>query len=526
MRILLAAAAGLLVLATGAFADTPSPEAAATIVLYNSNQPASLALAEYYAAKRDIPKNQLVGVPCSGDEEIDRDEYLVNIEAPLRRAFNRFEWWQLDRNSDGDEYVVSSKMRFVAVIRGVPLKIRPDGALPPPPLPEGFPPNSPMEMLLQHNEASVDSELSALFALRENLPAFLINPYYRRFTPILQVPPNQSPLLVCRLDGPSDALVRRMIDASIATERTGLWGWAYVDKRGIDSGNYATGDQWLSAAEDLMRRQGLPVITDAVSETLPEGFPMTDAAIYYGWYAGDVTGPFTQPNFRFVPGAVAFHLHSLSARTIRDPKVAWVAPLLDRGAAATLGNVYEPYLELTVHFDLLQDRLMNGLTLGEAAYASQRGLSWMGIVVGDPLYRPYGSWVSVDSGTDSPNIWQQYRAAVLSAGGPLAAADALHKLAETSGNSMPLEALGQAQAAAGKLDEGLATLDEAAAMTKSDTIRFRIALEQISLLRRADRQDAAITRVSTALKEFPSGLPQITLGRIAETLSPLHPPVP
>jgi uncharacterized protein (TIGR03790 family) len=378
-----------------------------------------------------------------------------------------------------------------------------------------------MEILVRHNEASVDSELSALFALSEDLPAFVPNPYYRRFTSILQVPPSSSPLLVCRLDGPSDAIVRRMIDDSIATERTGLWGWAYLDARGITSGPYAPGDEWITAAGKMLRHQGVPVISDYAPETLPEGFPVTNASVYYGWYDSEVSGPFAEKGIPFVPGAIAVHLHSFSARTIRDPNVAWAAPLLRDGADVTMGNVYEPYLELTVHFDILQDRLLNGLTLAESAYAATRGLSWMNVVIGDPLYRPYAVWQSLDEDAHEQTIWEKYRHAVLAAGGdPVAAAPALRDLAAQTGSSMPLEALGQAQAAAGDISAAIKTLASAAAMERKTDIRFRIALEQIEILRRVGRMEDARARIAAALGEFRSDQAELVLGRILLKLSP------
>src|SRR5207302_6965128 len=102
----------------------------------------------------------------------------------------------------------------------------------------------------------------------------------------------------------------------------------------------------------------------------PEAYPMTDCALYYGWYAGTVAGPFTQPDFRFLPGAVAVHIHSFSANTLRDPNANWVGPLVAKGAAASLGNVYEPYLQLTSHLDIFNDRLLHGFTFAESAYMS------------------------------------------------------------------------------------------------------------------------------------------------------------
>jgi hypothetical protein len=341
------------------------------------------------------------------------------------------------------------------------------------------------------------------------------------------LPPAITPLFVCRLDGPSDAIVRRMIDDSLAAEQKGLWGWAYLDARGITDPAYVEGDQWLTNAARLMRRKGIPVIADYAPETWRDGFPVTDAAIYYGWYEGDVSGPFARPGFRFVPGAVAVHLHSYSARTLRDPKVAWAAPLLVDGTAATMGNVYEPYLALTVNFDVLQDRLMNGLTLAEAAYAATRGISWMNVVLGDPLYRPYASWISLESDTGAPNIWQRYRKIVLDAGGdPLAAADALRKLAAETKNSMPLEALAQTQAGAGDIDAALDTLAAAAKLEKKLAIRFRLALERIEFLRRAGRADAALRALSDAIGDFSGDSEQLTLGQLARILKPQPPLIP
>ena len=121
----------------------------------------------------------------------------------------------------------------------------------------------------------------------------------------------------------------------------------------------------------------------------PEGYPMRYAALYLGWYSEKIGGPFVRPGFRFLPGAIAVHIHSFSAATVRDPKANWVGPLLDLGAAATVGNVYEPYLSLTPHLDILEERLRLGFTFAEAAYSSQRVLSWMTTFVGDPLYRPF-----------------------------------------------------------------------------------------------------------------------------------------
>jgi len=56
---------------------------------------------------------------------------------------------------------------------------------------------------------------------------------------------------------------------------------------------------------------------------------------------------------------------------------------------ATVGNVYEPYLEFLHRPDLLVEALARGEDLVDAAYYALPALSWQSIVIGDPLYRPF-----------------------------------------------------------------------------------------------------------------------------------------
>jgi tetratricopeptide (TPR) repeat protein len=117
---------------------------------------------------------------------------------------------------------------------------------------------------------------------------------------------------------------------------------------------------------------------------------MPQIGIYVGWYEFNVTGAFSRPTMEFMPGAFAYHLHSFSAQTIRDPNARWVGPLLARGATCTLGTTEEPYLEGTPDMAAFLGRfLFGGYSFGEAAYSSMKFLSWQTTVVGDPLYRPF-----------------------------------------------------------------------------------------------------------------------------------------
>jgi hypothetical protein len=125
----------------------------------------------------------------------------------------------------------------------------------------------------------------------------------------------------------------------------------------------------------------------------PGGFPAdarADApALYFGWHDPDLDGPLALPGFRFPPGAIAMHIHSYSAATLRSPGAGWCGPLVARGVAATLGNVEEPFLHLTHRPDLFLAALAHGENLADAAYYALPALSWQAIVIGDPLYRPF-----------------------------------------------------------------------------------------------------------------------------------------
>jgi hypothetical protein len=200
-----------------------------------------------------------------------------------------------------------------------------------------------------------------------------------------------------------------MIVDSIAAEKKGLRGRAYIDAARETRSGYAIADQWLAEIVPELHKIGIPVVSENTPALFPEGYPMTDCALYYGWRAQDITGPFGQPGFNFSPGAIAVHIHSFSGYTLRDPNRFWVSPLLSRGAAASLGNVYEPYLEFTAHLNTFNDRLLHGFTFAESAYSSIEVLSWMSVMVGDPLYRPFAAWVQIDnSESPKPDAWTMY----------------------------------------------------------------------------------------------------------------------
>src|SRR5207342_2569310 len=130
-------------------------------------------------------------------------------------------------------------------------------------------------------------------------------------------------------------------------------------------------------------------IMDDQPATFPVAYPLSQIAIYAGWYQGEVCGPFVRSTVEFMPGAIAYHLHSFNATSIRTPSQHWVGPLLAKGATITMGSVNEPYLQGTPDLAVFFSRLfINGFSFGEAAYCCQAWLSWQNTMIGDPLYRP------------------------------------------------------------------------------------------------------------------------------------------
>jgi uncharacterized protein (TIGR03790 family) len=362
------------------------------VVVYNKNLPESKKLAEYYAEKRGVPLKQLFGVNVSANaEEISRSEFQDKLQKPI------FDWLikeklitlnkakaavrgQFHPLSDG-------KIRYMVLSYGIPLKIAQDPTVKEPGT------EQMQEALRGRNEAAVDADLAILPLSREKVPITgpMQSPFYLATNTAIFHPTNNI-LIVARLDGPTVEVARGLVDKALQAEANGLWGRAYFDARGFTNGDYKIGDDWIRGGAEIVRRLGYEVTLDNQDQTFAAAFPMSQIALYAGWYDVNASGPFAQKTVEFMPGAFAYHLHSFSASTVRSTNSNWVGPLLAKGATITMGSVHEPYLSGTPNVAVFLERLMwRRFTFGEAAYASQSVISWQTTVVGDPLYRPFGT---------------------------------------------------------------------------------------------------------------------------------------
>ena len=366
--------------------------AKSVVIVYNAEDPESKPLADYYARKRGVPTNQICEIDAHVTDTISRQEFNEKIRDPIWKFLTHQGFLQQEPRTVMDPVLgripslatVSSSVSYLVLMYGVPLKIQRSAVLhedPSDKKPTGY----------QRDEASVESELATLPSTGLPIAGPLRNPFFGSTLAHFGPPLNKEILLVGRLDGPDPQTVRRMIDDALTAEHYGLQGRAYFDAQGTHDPGYIVGDDWVRNTWHAFQQAGYECDFDERPETFAEDYPMTDVAVYAGWYSERVVGPFLRPDFHFQTGAVAYHLHSSSGASVRTRTAFWVGPLLAKGAAATMGNVYEPYLTLTPHIDMFFKRLLDGAPFLEAGYYSEAGLSWQTTFDGDPLYRPFAA---------------------------------------------------------------------------------------------------------------------------------------
>lgn len=486
------------------------------LVVFNQTDPESKKLAEVYQEARGIPSSRLLGLNLSKQPDISREEYEKSLAAPIRAYMDEKNLWKRQKDTQGLLLPVSNEIRVILLLRGVPLRIKPSPTDPPE---EGAAP--PADPISPRDEAAVDSELAMLGV--ETLPAkgVLKNAFFESKKRLSEV---NLPFLflTSRIDAPTYAVCKRMIEDAVATEKTGLWGRAYVDV----ANKFPQGDQWLEAIIAQNNKIGIPTVTDRFNDTFPKNYPMSDAALYYGWYDWNVSGPFLNTSFLFRPGAVAIHLHSFSAQQLTNAHQNWCAPLLVRGAAATVGNVYEPYLHLTHHFEILHDRLLKGWTFAEAAWAAMPVTSWQGVVLGDPLYRPF---LHIDGTGEKRPEDRDFRALrAASRQWPTETEKRLEKLADAaeklkSGNLA--EGLALEYKEAKDLPNAVTWFEKAKEFFPDRPDKLRQDLQQIAILREAGKKQEAVMALRTAQKDYPRLTEAEALSGWLDILDPPPPPV-
>ncbi len=400
-------------------------------LLVNKNVPASKDVAEHYCKQRSVPLANIITLDLPSGEDISRKDYDAKIVIPVREALkekkqdakvllsiygiplrvggqdlNEEEREKLKKLDAEIEPLRKEEKKYREKIAELEKKkVDPDGAnalmltaqqdkLKK--IQSQLNPLNRRRSFLTYSEshACVDSELMLLWWDKYELRRWQVNLLY------FQIPEKAregkpSTVMTCRLDGPTPEIAKRLVDDSIEVEKTGLSGKVYVDARGIrfdpksepQGTGYGGYDESMREMARLLQKEGkMPVILDDKGELFPVG-SCTDCALYCGWYS--------HANFidccKFVKGAVAWHLASSEAVSLHSPNVKyWCKNQLEKGAAATLGPVAEPY---TIGFPKPEEFfgfLATGkYTLVESYSRTVMLNSWMGVLVGDPLYNPF-----------------------------------------------------------------------------------------------------------------------------------------
>jgi uncharacterized protein (TIGR03790 family) len=355
-------------------------DGADVLVVYNSSMAESKDVADHYASMRNVPASQVFGVALPRTEVISRAQYREQLEQPVLKFVEDKKLFTFAHSK-----LSSATIRYIVLCYGVPLKIAPDPALS-----EKIDPK--IDVLHRNNGAAVDAELATLPSIYKKLSHAgpLGNPTFRA-TNSAAMNPTTGVIMVARLDGPSAAIARSLVDKAVQAERDGLWGRAYIDMRGItNAGPLAQLDTNFLVAAQAAQRTGFETVVDTNSEPFSTSFPMSQIALFAGWGDENVTGPFTRAKVEFMPGAFAYALHSYDAATLRSTDTHWAGPFLAKGVTATMGAVDEPFADGNPDMAIFFTRwLMLHMTYGEAAYSSLSTVSWQDTVIGDPLYSPF-----------------------------------------------------------------------------------------------------------------------------------------
>ena len=337
-----------------AFCQTPDN----VLLVVNQASPISKSIAEYYAARRHVSSTNICRIDVTPDEEISRDVYQSRIADPIA-AFLR-------------AHHQEEKILYIVTTSGIPLRVRGHGAA------------------LLSEIASVDSELALLYSDMHghphSAPSGVPNPFFGKINAPFRHP--DFPIyLVTRLTGYDLTDVKGIIDRALEAHNRGMF---VIDLRGSDS---TGGNKWLlQAAAQLPKNR---VILDQSASVL---YNQTDVIAYASWGSNDPDRKQRHLGFHWLPGAIATEYVSTNARTFARPPDNWAFPApfggssqdlaadyIHDGATGASGHVFEPYLQFTPRPDIVLPAYYRGLNLAESFYLSIRSLSWMNIVIGDPL---------------------------------------------------------------------------------------------------------------------------------------------
>jgi Flp pilus assembly protein TadD len=196
---------------------------------------------------------------------------------------------------------------------------------------------------------------------------------------------------------------------------------------------------WLRQAAERLKALGLSDDRVLLDESHDVVTDKVDVLGYYSWGSNDPSIRQRHFGLKFRPGAIGGMFVSTDGRTFREPPQNWTlanwndqttwfagspqslaGDLIREGITGVSGHVSEPLLGNTIRPDILFPAYVSGFSLAEAFYLAMPSVSWMTVVVGDPLCAPFANATTrrvedppLDPATELPAVFSQRRLAAL-----------------------------------------------------------------------------------------------------------------
>jgi len=334
-------------------AGKPVADTRHVLVVYNSRSEASLEIAEYYAKRRGIPRENLLRLACTENEEVSEQEFHASIEAPILK----------------DLKSRPNPIDFIVLTKGIPIRLSDD---------EGY---------------SVDAWIMAgnlpIPPIRRITGEYLtrcLNPYFGSRQPFSSK--RFGFRLVTRLDGYTVADCKALVDRSIEAKPE-RGPFLFDEAANRNSADYEPIQEGLVRAAGVLQEKSFDVDLDTSGDFVAPPEPL---AGYASWGSNDADFELsTYRRLRFKPGALCETFVSTSGRTFQPALggQSLIADLIANGATGAKGYVSEPYTFALAKPDILFDRYTSGRNLAESFYAASEFLKWKDVVIGDPLCSPY-----------------------------------------------------------------------------------------------------------------------------------------
>ena len=336
------------------------------LLVVNESSPISRRIGDYYVHKRSIPLANVCRLHVTDAEQIDFTIYDQQVEQPVAAFLKSAK--------------LEEKILYIVTMLGVPLRVRGPGG--------------PRET----ETCAVDSELALLYGKMHGArfphKGFVPNPFFqKRDRPFRH--PDFPIYLVTRLAGYDFADVKGEIDRSLAARNRGKF---VID---LSEDDESPGNHWLRTAAMLLPADR--VVYDDTSKPL---YDVKDVIGYAAWGSNDKNRRRRHLGFTWLAGAIATEFVSTDGRTFARPPENWAfstwkdsdrprwfadspqglsADYIHDGATGCSGHVEEPFLGACPRPEILLPAYYSGRNLAESYYVSIPALSWMNIVVGDPL---------------------------------------------------------------------------------------------------------------------------------------------